>query len=426
MILRFAVGGLLFVACSEQSGVKGASVRTGDELGALSDEQLGCQLFESSNELTIRCREFQSDWGRPVFGEARADRVVVAGCQPAIEDDYTCSMKMPANLRRPYGTIGWQRTYRHFRVDSPTDGRPKLSFYKDQNRQAAPETRRGCFAAQERSLAVLSMSGLSQAQRESIPFFDCYSGGPGLWTVVVRQVEHESCSAGACLRVALEVVAVSLDGTRASFAGPIGTLMPGTNRLRWEVSDVDGDGLDDFVFAINAGDSVYDSSFSQATSAARGPIQVPWRFHYWRRIDGDGLADVETFGPYSRNLGEDCGLKHCPNLVHGPELLGHNTPFGFTFNDAVAYEYLASSCTDARQSGETPFQNLARRAVCARLLGAGQDQVVKDLALRRRKECIERDSCPAFDVLNEWLQGPVPPELESISDWSNQCRSPLL
>ncbi len=422
----FAVGGLVFAACADPSVVEGRSAQTLDRVGTLVDEQLGCRLFSNNTELTIFCQQHQSAWGHPVYGEARFERVVVAGCQPALDNAYTCSMKIPVNSRgAAYGMIGWQRTHRHFRVDSATDGTPRLIFTKVAL-EPTSEARQGCFRAQMRSQARLSMSSSSQADRTSIPFFECFRGGPGLWTVVVRQAERQSCSAASCLRVELDVVAVSMDGTETSFAGPVGVLTPENNRLRWEGLDVDGDGLDDFVFAVNAGDSVYGTSLSQVTSVARGPMVLPWPFHYWRPVDGDALPDVETFGPYSQNLGEDCGLNDCPNLVHGPELIGHNTPFGFAFGDAVAYEYLASRCTEGQQLGETRVQQLARMVVCSRLLATDLGQIAEELARGRASECITHDNCPAFDILNEWLQESVPPEFENISDWANQCRSPLL
>ncbi len=417
----------MFAACADPSGVAGPAAQTADALGTLVDEQLGCQMFSNDKELTILCQQHQSGgWGHPVYGETRVERVVVAGCLPALDNAYTCSMKIPVNSRRAaYGKIGWQRTYRHFRVDSSKDGTPRLSFPKV-DLEPTSEARQGCFRSQVRSRAALSLSDLSETERASIPFFDCFRGGPGLWTLVVKHAERRACSAGACLRVELEVVAVSMDGTETSFDGPLGVLTPGSNRLRWEALDMDGDGLDDFLFAVNAGDSVYGTSLSQVTSVARGPMVLPWPFHYWRPVDSDALPDLETFGPYSRNLGEDCGLIDCPNLMHGPELIGHNTPFGFAFGDAVAYEYLASSCAEGRQLGETRLQQLARVVVCSRLLATDLAQTAEKLAQGRASECITHDNCPAFDILNEWLQGSVPPELENISDWGNQCRLPLL
>lgn len=129
-----------------------------------------------------------------------------------------------------------------------------------------------------------------------------------------------------------------------------------------------------------------------------------------RDVDGDGILDLETFGPFDTD-GEHCQSGFGMRLS-GPKLLAHGLPDGtFSMTDEAASAFAKKSCPKSPPSilthgAEDDVHRSVLNIACMRLWGASAQSV----EARARRECpplpperqCEAGVCSDQQELLEW------------------------
>ena len=185
--------------------------------------------------------------------------------------------------------------------------------------------------------------------------------------------------------------------------------------------DYDGDGEDEAQLRVaQDGEERAAATLVKLFTASGGRIEPLAKSHDGTidrlvDVDGDGLLDL-WLHPYDGPATVNC-LGNPDEHVHGIEFLAHAQKGGtFTTNDTVSHGSLAAACPARPKTlvayaanGAVDQARTGTRVVCARVRGAGIDEVTE--ALKRE--------CPGFDQPSSCVnQGPVKVCAPWLLEWA--------
>ena len=275
-----------------------------------------------------------------------------------------------------------------------------------------------------RSQTASATAGLSKEDKKSLPsgWNTCQPGPTGAWMAFLDRAKPVECDHGkSCVEFDYNAWIVRGDEANGERRGEHHvTLLPSATKLQVTSNDFDDDGLEELFlgFDVSRGPQplgqpclwTQRGEYGVPGVAASNP---PWTCKRALDHDKDGKLDVVSYGPFVAALTSECGAKHCPPRIAGPELIGHNVDGRFSFNDSVAQTARREACpNDARLIGPAADDliDTSKRVACAKLQGVAPEAIVTALEAHKAELCV-RDNCPAYQTLMSWAKAPLPPSL---------------